>query len=93
MSRHWAKLLLTMGFAVAAGCQGTQFPRFGRQPPSRVQRYQAQQFDPYPEVDISNNSNKVDGIRPRDFVDPPAEATRGRWWQFGQQRYSPDAGQ
>ncbi|HEY5314751.1 MAG TPA: hypothetical protein VIK18_19610 [Pirellulales bacterium] len=94
MSRRWAKLLLTIGFAAAAGCQGTQFPTFGRgEGSSRFQRYRAQQFDPYPEVDISNNSNGVDGVRPRDFVNPPAEPTRGRWWQFGQQRYSPDAGQ
>ena len=94
MSKRWAMLLLTIEVVAAAGCQGTQFPTFGRgQPSSRVQRYQAQQFDPYPEVDISNNSNKVDGVRPRDFVNPPAEPTRGRWWQFGQQRYSPDAGQ
>jgi hypothetical protein len=93
MSKRWA-IVLGLVFAASAGCQGTQFPTlFGWQGTSRWQRYRAQQFDPYSEVDISNNSNKVDGIRPRDFVDPPPEATRGRWWQFGQQHYSPNAGQ
>ncbi|HEX4150120.1 MAG TPA: hypothetical protein VHY20_14070 [Pirellulales bacterium] len=93
MSKLWA-IVLMMVLAVSTGCQGTKFPTlFGWQGTSKQQRYQAQQFDPYSEVDISNNSNKVDGLRPRDFVNPPPEATRGRWWQFGSQHYSPDAGQ
>lgn len=94
MSKRWASWLAVVLLLGAAGCQGTQFPTFGRgQGSSRWQRYRAQQFDPYPETDISNNSTKVDGMRPRDFVNPPPEPTRARWWQFGAQRYNPDAGQ
>lgn len=94
MSKRWAMLLVTFAAAALSGCQSTKFPTFGRgQGSSRYQRYEAQRFDPYPDTDISNNSIKTDGMRPRDFVDPPAEPTRARWWQFGRYRWSPDAGQ
>jgi hypothetical protein len=82
-----AGLLLVAG----VGCQGTSWPRiFQPAGPAKFQRQQAQRFDPYPE----GPDQIEDQTRPRDYIRPPADATQGRWPQYGGPRYSdPAAGQ
>jgi hypothetical protein len=59
---------------VLTGCAGgARLPRIFGPGTASAQRMRAQQFDPYPQRDIAP---LVDGGRPREYLQPPPEATR-----------------
>jgi len=68
-------ILLTL-FATSASAGDIQLPRLVNPPPPRQQVAEAQIWDPYPMRDVGPYA---DGTRPRDFLYPPPEATRGRY--------------
>ncbi|MBI2826932.1 MAG: hypothetical protein HYX69_19830 [Planctomycetia bacterium] len=74
----WAALVCsTLPATVAAARPPGRFFLFNP-PPIAVQRADAQRFDPYPLPDVGPGTY-ADGFRPRGFLEPPPEATRGRW--------------
>jgi hypothetical protein len=81
-SARYLGIFLT-GCCLACGCRGTSFNPFSPGPTEYQQR-RAQHFDPY----IDNIAGpEVPDARPRDYMNPPPEATRARWFEFGSQRY------
>jgi hypothetical protein len=63
-----------LGLVVLGGCAGgSRLPRLFGPGTASAQRMRAQQFDPYPQRDIAP---LVDGGRPREYLQPPPEATR-----------------
>lgn len=79
-----SKLLLAAAIVVASGsgCQGTGFPRLFSREPVPYQQQRAQKFDPYPEY-----GPDIRDTRPRAYTNPPPEASRGRWQEWGAPRY------
>ena len=65
-------LAILLGGA-AAGCRGTAPPNWFHPGPAEYQQSQAQQFDPYPEID---SGPTVLGARPLEYDKPPAEVLR-----------------
>lgn len=58
------------------GCRGTDTAPILAPGTTKVQRERAQVFDPYPQTAVGPD---VDGGRPREYMQPPAEPTRARW--------------
>lgn len=88
MSR--ARLLLVALIALGtAGCgigQGQLARRVFRPGPTQYQQQQAVRFDPYSEQD-SYLGPRDSTTRPRDYIKPNAEPTRGRWDTWGAPRF------
>lgn len=87
MSR--TSMLLFAAIALAtAGCgigQGQLRQQIFRPGPAQYQQQRAVKFDPFNEqnyVGTPDNSS-----RPRDYYQPNAEPTRGRWPDWGAPRY------
>ncbi len=80
-------ILFALGLAVGAiGCSMPNFgyPRVFNPGPVRYQQLRAQKFDPYAEYGPALGESRP----PRGYYDqPPPEATRGRWEEWGAPRY------
>lgn len=59
---------------VLTGCQSTARPNWTNPGPASVQQKRALRYDPYPEPDPL-----MAGARPREYENPPSEASRSRW--------------
>lgn len=70
MSRKWMAVML-LAVTVAAGCLAR--PRVFRPGPERVQQTRAEMFEFYPENDFGP---RVQGGRPREYMEPRAEVLR-----------------
>jgi hypothetical protein len=65
-----------MGMAMVAGlvgCRNLQPPNWFQAGPVEYQQSQAQQFDPYPEIEPGP---EIVGARPLEYDKPPAEVLR-----------------
>ena len=71
-----AAILVTLSATHLWAAGGIQLPLLFNPPPPRAQLADAQIMDPYPLPDVAPYG---DGSRPRGFLYPPPEATRGRW--------------
>lgn len=77
MRRGTIKLLiLAMGLGSLAACSPTiRYPRWQSPGTAPLQRYNAEQFDPYPLPDVGP---AIVGGRPREYSVPVPEVTRAR---------------
>jgi hypothetical protein len=80
MRRSKLFLLAITGIA-SLGCQSTKMPRLVGPAPIGVQRQNAQDFDPYVQVDQGWSNTNTD-IRPRDFTAPRSETVRAQQSPF-----------
>jgi hypothetical protein len=73
----------------AAGCgigQGQLRDQIFRPGPFAYQQQRAVRFDPYSEQDTYTGP-RDSTTRPRDYYKPNPEPTRGRWFDWGAQRF------
>jgi len=74
---RFAGLLLTAVVAFGlAGCGHVRWPRLVGPGPIAVQRYEALEYDPYPENDLGP---PVVGVRPPGYEEPMPEPARSRF--------------
>ncbi len=86
MSRTSVLLFATIALATT-GCgigQGQLWQQIFRPGPAQYQQQRAVKFDPYDEQIVGTRDNSS---RPRDYYQPNAEPTRGRWREWGAPRY------
>jgi hypothetical protein len=62
--------------ATAGGCCGIAPPNWGHPGSAAVQQKRALRYDPYPE---NEPGPSIEGTRPREYANPPPEASRARW--------------
>ena len=84
------RLVLVALFATAApGCgigQGQLRNQVFRPGPAQYQQQQAVRFDPYSEQETYTGP-RDSSARPRDYIKPNPEPTRGRWDTWGLPRF------
>jgi len=61
----------------SGGCQNIARPNWSHPGSAQSQQCQALRYDPYPENDIGPT---MVGARPREYQNPPPEASRARWF-------------
>jgi hypothetical protein len=67
---------------VLCGCCHTELPCWSHPGSEDVQVHRALRYDPYPETDVGPAG---DGVRPREYDQPPPEPSRARWQLNGWQ--------
>ena len=73
------RLLLALGLLWQVGCSSTvRKPQLLHPGPAEYQRYNATQFDPYPQNDVGP---EIVGGRPEGYMQPPNEIERARQQQ------------
>ncbi len=77
MRREFLKVVIVLSlFAQLAACSPTiRYPRLASPGTAPLQRYNAEQFDPYPQNDVGP---EIVGGRPLDYAMPISEVSRSR---------------
>ena len=81
--RHRLVAAGLLAIAALPGCASLDKPDWLEPGPARYQQRKAVRFDPYLQNDINASTLRLplmDGARPRDFLEPPPEVRRSRWW-------------
>ncbi len=63
-------------FGGLSGCAHTSMPSLEHPRSADIQQKRALRYDPYPE---SVSGNDMSTVRPREYENPPAEASQARW--------------
>ena len=72
---HWLAAGL-MVFGTLTGCAHTAQPSLDHPRSADIQQKRALRYDPYPQTGIGPD---ISTVRPREYQNPPAEATQARW--------------
>jgi hypothetical protein len=74
--RNTFRVLSASCLLVAAGCSHLEPPTIFNPGDLQYQRARANRFDPFPDPDAGPD---IPEARPREFSNPPPEASRARW--------------
>jgi len=64
-------------FGALSGCRGVARPDWTHPGTASTQQKRALRYDPYPESTLGGAT--MEGTRPREYENPPPEASRARW--------------
>jgi len=77
MRGRWLVTAGLMILGTFAGCKSVTPPSLEHPRSADIQQKRALRYDPYPETGVGTD---ISTVRPREYQNPPAEASQSRWY-------------